>query len=261
MKTFLKAFVALLIITAQFPFISQAQLEESYDAHGGLDTFRSYGTLEYDQQMEISGIAQLGDHQLFDLNSRSTLITNDTYKIGFDGNEAWITPNIDALGLPPRFYALTPFYFFGLPFFFADPGVNLEPLGTKELNGKQYDVVKVTYDPGVGDTPDDDYVAYINKDTHQLEIVHYIVTYPPLMQGKSIEELERHAAVYEEWQKVGGLLVPKKIVFYEWSDDKLGEKAAGSMTFENVTFKKESPDPQIFQKPDGAQVDNSYLTQ
>jgi hypothetical protein len=166
-----------------------------------------------------------------------------------------------ALGLPPRFYSSTPFYFFGLPFLFADPGAKIKSLGTKELNGTEYNVVEITYDPGVGDTPDDNYVAYIDKDTNQLKILNYIVTYPPLMQGKSIDELERHAAVYEAWQEVNGLTVPKKISFYEWSDDKLGDTEVGFMRFENVSFKEESPDPAIFQKPEGAEVDNSHKTQ
>jgi hypothetical protein len=37
--------------------------------------------------------------------------------------EVWIKPALDALGgTPPRFYMWTPFYFFGMPFVFADPG-------------------------------------------------------------------------------------------------------------------------------------------
>ena len=261
MKKALSIFSLTLLLIVQLALISNAQLEESYNAHGGLETFKNYGTLQYDQQMEITGIVNVSDNQLFDLNSRKALITSENYIVGFDGTEAWITPNPEALGIPPRFYALTPFYFFGLPFLFADPGVNLESLGTKELNGKEYNVVKATYDPGIGDTPDDDYVAYLDKETNQIEVLHYIVTYPPLMQGKSIEELERHAAVYEEWQQVDGLIVPKKISFYEWSDDKLGESAVGSMTFENVSFNKETPDPSVFQKPEGAIVDNSHIAQ
>lgn len=79
------------------------------------------------------------------------------------------------------------------------------------------------------------------------------------MQGKSIDELERHAAVYEEWQEVDGLIVPKKISFYAWSDDKLGESPVGSMSFESVSFKKESPDSSILQKPEGVIVDNSHI--
>jgi Family of unknown function (DUF6503) len=252
---------ALLITVLYTSIVSAEELEQSIDAHGGLETFREYGTLEYDQEFDLTGVMNLKSHQLIDLNSRKVLITSDTYKIGFDGQEAWIEPNMEALGIPPRFYASTPFYFFGLPFLFADPGVNTESLGTKELDGKEYNVVKFTFDKGVGDTPDDDYVAYFDKETDQLTVLNYIVTYPPLMQGKSIEELERHAGVYEEWQKVGGLLVPKKISFYEWTDGNLGEEPHGAMVFENVIFKKENPEASIFSKPQGAQVDNSHMPQ
>ena len=120
----------------QVSILSYAQLNDAYDAHGGLESFKGYGTLEYDLDMEIDGVVSIKDHQLFDLNSRKALITSDAYLLGFNGDEAWIKPNMEALGIPPRFYSSTPFYFFGLPFLFADPGVNLESLGTKELNGK-----------------------------------------------------------------------------------------------------------------------------
>ena len=76
-----------------------------------------------------------------------------------------------------------------------------------------------------------------------------------------IRPLERHAAVYEEWQEVDGLVVPKKISFYVWSDEKLGEGPAGFMVFENVSFKDGSPDSALFSKPDGAEVDNSHMQQ
>jgi len=261
MKKLLFEIIVAIILMTQLSVLSHAQLEEAYNAHGGLETFKEFGTLEYDVSLERVGVVKLNDHQLIDLNSRNILITSDTYKLGFDSVEAWITPNIAALGLPPRFYSSTPFYFFGLPFLFADPGANIESLGTKELDEKEYNVVKITYDPGVGDSPDDDFVAYIDKDTNQLKILHHTVTYPALVQGKSIEELERHAAVYEEWQEANGLIVPKKISFYKWSDDKLGDTAVGAMRFEKVSFKEESPDPAIFQKPEGAEVDNSHKAQ
>jgi len=261
MKKLLFVITLAIILVIQFSTLSHAQLEQSYDAHGGIAIFKEFGTLEYDLEMESTEVVTLKDHQLIDLHSRNVLITGDTYKLGFDGKEAWIAPNMNALGLPPRFYSSTPFYFFGAPFLFADPGANLEHLGAKELDGKEYNVVKITYDKGIGDTPDDDYLAYIDKDTNQLKTLTYIVTYPPLMQGKSIDELERHAVVYNEWQEVNGLIVPQKISFYEWSDDKLGDKIVGSMTFENISFKKESPDPATFQKPQGAEVDSSHKAQ
>lgn len=253
---------ALLFTLLLFPAAHAAdQLEQSIEAHGGLETFKKYGTLEYDLDFELTGVTKLNDHQLIDLNSRKIIITGDKYTIGFDGNEAWIAPDAGAMALPARFYSSTPFYFFVLPFVFSDPGANAESLGTKELDGKEYDVVKITYDKGVGDTPDDNYVAYIDKETNRLKLVNYIVTYPPFMQGKSIDELERHAVAYDEWQEVDGLVVPKKISFYVWSDEKLGEGPAGFMIFENVSFKDGSPDSALFSKPEGAEVDNSHMQQ
>ena len=251
----------MLLMIVSFNASSADELEDSIQAHGGLDTFRSYGTLQYDLTMNLGDRLSLSDTQLFDLNSRNALITSEDYKIGFDGNEAWITPGMEAMPIPPRFYSLTPFYFFGLPFLFADPGVNAEQLGVKELDGKEYNVVKFSFDQGVGDSPDDDYVAYFDKDTNQLVLVHYIVTYPPLMEGKSIEELERHAVLYEEWQEVGGLTVPKKVTFYGWNDDKPDDSFGGGMVFENVTFKEAPPDASSFTKPEGAAVDNSHIAQ
>ena len=262
MKNSLFSILGVLLFTLLFlPLTLADELEQSIDAHGGLDLFRSYGTLEYDQSFDLTGIMNLQNHQLIDLNSRNVLITSDDYRLGFDGQEAWIVPNAEALGIPPRFYASTPFYFFGLPFLFADPGVNAESLGTKELNGKEYNVVKFTYDQGVGDTPDDDYIAYFDKETNRLALATYIVTYPVLMQGKSKEELDRSAAVYEEWQEAGGLLVPKKISFYEWTDENLGGESHGTMVFENVSLMGKRPEPKEFTKPQGAQVDDTHMTE
>lgn len=254
-----KYIISALIFTLTASSISFAQMEEAFQAHGGIDTFNAYGTLEYDMKWKFGQDGGLSDHQLIDLDSRKVLITSDGYKVGFDGTDAWITPGADAIPLPARFYSSTPFYFFGLPFLFADPGANLESLGREELDGMEYNVVKVTYDKGVGDTPDDYYVAYINKDTGRLKLVRYIVTYPPLTGGKPVDALERHAAVYDKWQEKDGLLVPEKIVLYDWKDGMPGSEPRGSILFENVTFKKENPDPSVFAKPDGAEVDNSHI--
>ena len=38
--------------------------------------------------------------------------------------------------------------------------------------------MKVTFDSGTGDAPDDYYVLYFTKDTHRLSAIRYIVSYP-----------------------------------------------------------------------------------
>ena len=257
--TQVKSYITSIFLTLIMAAGAFAQLDEAYEAHGGLQAFRNMGVVEYDTEMELGGGAlKISDHQLIDLDSRKVLVTSGGYKIGFDGSEAWILPGMSAFPIPPRFYAMTPFYFFGLPFLFADPGVNLEPLGTKELGGEQFDAVKVTYDAGVGDTPDDNYVIYMDKDTRRIKLVHYIVTYPPLMDAETVDELERHAAVYDEWQEVNGMLVPKKITFYEWAEDSLNTEPVGYLNFEHVSFSEQNPDPALFSRPEGAEVDNSH---
>lgn len=177
-----------------------AQLDHAIEAHGRLEKFRVFGTVEYDlKNWPFGKNAPLTDHQIIDLQSRTVVIKSDNYTIGFDGNDVWIAPGSKALGLPARFYAFTPYYFFGLPFLFADAGAQLESLGIKKLDGKEYDVVNVTFGTGVGDTPEDNYIAYFDKDTHQLRLAHYIVTFPLFVEGKQPEQLDRHAIVYDEW--------------------------------------------------------------
>ena len=125
------------------------------------------------------------DHQLFDLRTRTGLITSEKYTLGSNGKEVWIKPGLDALGgTPPRFYMWTPFYFFGMPFVFADPGAKQESLGKKSFRGQEYDAVRITFAKGTGDTSDDYYVAYIDPATAQLKLVYYIVTYPAMRKDR-----------------------------------------------------------------------------
>ncbi|QXD13931.1 hypothetical protein GQ464_010715 [Rhodocaloribacter litoris] len=228
-----------------------AVLAPYLEAHGGLDAWRGYGTLEYDLQR-----GDWTDHQLIDLHSRRVLITSEAYTIGFDGQDVWITPDREALnyGAPPRFYSGTYFYFFALPFVLADPGTRHEALGQRTLDGKAYDVVRVTYAPGVGDSPDDEYVAYFDPETKRLHLVLYTVTY-----GREVEpdDPPRYGAlVYDGWQEVAGLVVPQHATYYRWEGDRLGEPRA-EVAFHNVRFEAPAPPPERFARPEGAVVDAS----
>ncbi len=99
----------------------------------------------------------------------------------------------------------TPFYFFGMPFVFADPGAVHEFLGRKSFQGREYDAVRVTFQKGTGDTPDDFYLLNIDLGSGRLKLASYIVTFPALRKGKPIEDLEQHAIVFQEWQTEDGL--------------------------------------------------------
>jgi hypothetical protein len=182
-----------------------AQLDRCLDAHGGLTKWRGFGGLEFDLTWKNAK-----DHELFDLHNRSALITSAKYTLGRSGDEVWIHPGLDALGgTPPRFYVGTPFYFFGMPFVFADRGAKQESLGQKRFRSQDYDAVRITFKKGTGDTPDDYYVAYIDPTTAHLKLVYYVVTYPAIRKGRAITDLRPHAIVFNKWETVDGLLVPQ----------------------------------------------------
>ncbi len=215
-------------------------------AHGGLELWRSFGSLSYDIVKKDKV-----EHQLIDLHSRKVLITSDKYKIGFDGETAWISPNKDAMGGgSARFYQGVYFYFFALPHVLGDPGLNFETLPDKTIAGKTYDVVKVSYNDGVGDASGDYYVAHFDKSTHRLDWLLYTVTY---FSGESHENY--NAVNYEGWQEVGGLMVPTAFTSYIYKDGEIGE-VRSKTEFDNIKFDTANPASSVFAKPEDAEVDS-----
>jgi len=252
MKIPLRRLLPLVLFALTAPAFGQ--LERSLAAHGGLEKWRSFAGVEYDLVWK-SAKEEQKDHQLFDLRNRSGLITSDKYTLGSSGGEVWVKPGLDALGgTPPRFYMTTPFYFFGMPFVFADPGAKQESLGKKNFQGQEYEVVKVTFAKDAGDTPEDYYVAYIDPATAHLKMVYYVVTYPAMRKGRLVSELEPHAIVFEDWQEVDGLLVPKTAPFYKWNGHEIEGEALGRLEFSDVHFLAQPPDPAKFRKPADAVV-------
>jgi hypothetical protein len=230
------------------------QLERCFEAHGSVGKWQELGRVEYDLTWEGSQGTRK-DHQLFNLKTREGLITSAEYTLGSTRGEVWIKPGVDALGgMPPRFYMWTPFYFFGMPFVFGDPGAQQESLGNQTIQGQECAVSKVTFKSGTGDSPDDYYVAYVDSASGRLKLVQYVVTFPTLRKGKALDQLEAHAILFEEWQQAGGLLVPKVARFYNWKDGNIEGGPLGKLTFSAVQFSVETPDSARFAQPADAVV-------
>lgn len=112
--------------------------------------------------------------------------------------------------------------------------------------------MKITYEAGTGDSPDDFYIAYLDPASRRLKLAAYGVTYPALRKGKPLEELERHAIVFEEWQEADGLTVPKTASYYDWKNDTTEGELLGRLSFANVHFSTTQPDAEKFAKPSDA---------
>lgn len=129
-------------------------------------------------------------------------------RFAWDGEQAWIYP-ADTSIINPRFWALTGYYFQQIPFVLADPGLSYEVLPDEELDGKAYDMVKVSFGNGVGDSPGDTYTLYVDKESDMVAAIRYTVTYgrQPPAPGDD-EPPGETLMLYEDYTTVDGLTVP-----------------------------------------------------
>ena len=112
---------------------------------------------------------------------------------GYNGNDYWV--KIDGQQIPESsviesatFTRKTNFYWLAMMQKLLDPGINYEYLGQGNIEGKLYDMVKITFNTADGGASDS-YQLYINPETHLVDqflftIVSKNVIDPILMRVK-----------------------------------------------------------------------------
>ncbi len=223
------------------------------EAHGGLARWYGNGPLRFRYTYDRLGSDDdIDTEQTVDTwaaRARHTVMT-DSAAFGWTGTEAWVMPAGAELPTNARFWALTPYYFVAMPFVLADPGVNLEAAGQMEADGRSYDLVRVTFDAGTGDAPDDYYVLLLDPETRRVGGVRYVVSYPGFFPagGATPERL----MLYDGAQTVDGITLQEGFRSFAWTGSGAGEPAAqGTLTA--VRFAPETPDD-LFETPSGAEV-------
>lgn len=243
---------------------ASAQLEKTFEAHGGLKKWQAQKQLDVAVDFKFGPFA-FKDKQMFNLQSRQMRIESAKYIIGQTGDEVWVKSDsgMNALGgMPPRFYARTPFYFFSIPFVFGDAGAQVASIGKKKFEGKEYDAIKITYKSGTGDSPNDYFIALLDAQSAQVKLISYPISYAAMRQGKSVKDATggtAYSVVYREWQTVSGLVVPKRTEIFAAKDDLPTGKPVGGMMFDAVRFSETAPDAAVFNKPDAAVIDRSHI--
>jgi len=227
------------------------RLAEAIDAHGGLEAWRATESLAFtfDYQPAGDGPARHTRNLVHvpTARVRQEQVGGEAV-LGWDGTEAWIAPGLEAFPSHPRFWALTPYYFVAMPFVLADPGTRHELLPQAALAGEVMDRVKVTFDPGTGDAPDDYYVAWIDPEDDRLRALTYIVTSPELFPdgGRSGEK----RLTWLGLEDVDGLLLATR---YEgWNlDDGAPSRPSATVTIGDLKRNVPVP-PDAFAPPAGA---------
>ena len=224
-------------------------LAKALKAHGGLDTWRKYARMDYaTSDFPLGANAPFDFTQTTDLHHRRHLTRGEGFTAGKNGRGAWAHPSNEALGLPPGFFEEGNFYFIAMPFVFADPGVIARDLEPTTFRGTAYHRVAISYRTDVGDTPEDDYVLYIDQKTNRLRMIDFVPTSAEVNGDTPKDQLPRKALVFDDWQKSGGLLIPGKATFYGWADGEF-QGEGNTYTIHDVTFSKKAPDATMFEHP------------
>lgn len=230
------------------------KLWSSIEAHGGLERWFSNGPISFHFDYQpLDGSKRRNSYQVVDqwsVRAVHEVAENRQMKYGWDGENAWSFPDSADVGVNPRFWSTTPFYFVGLPFVLADEGILLEEFGQKEFNGVVYDLVKATFEEGIGDAPDDFYVIYLHPETREMAGLRYIVSYPGFFPngGSAPEKFMEIVGL----QKVNGITLSKGYNTHWFKDEEVSEHIT-KIDVTEVSFKPEL-EKDFFKSPPGAKI-------
>jgi hypothetical protein len=224
--------------------------------HGGLEKWWNNGPVYYRfnyQPKSGTGTArdtyELADY--WSSRTRHQRVSNPDEEYGWDGKQSWFYPASAAIPYNTRFWALTPYYFAGMPFVFADEGVTLSKEADVDYEGSTHHMVRVTFGENVGDAPDDYYVLYINAETYRLAAIRYVVSYPAYFQngGHSQEKL----MTYDGEQTIEGITFPEKHRTYMWEAGGSAGAYVTDITLSDIAFKPNTA-VSYFEMPEGSKI-------
>ena len=250
--------IFLLLTTLALPAVAFAgSADETIDAmiaaHGGMEKWAAAPTVSFEDEFKpAEAESGAASRVTVEQGPRRAYIDfpGTEMRMSWDGMKAW-SENWQ-MPFPPRFLALLNYYFVNLPWLAKDPGVILTDAGTGTLvdDPTQYRVIKMTYESGVGDTPDDYYTLYIHPETHRLRACKYIVTYRALLP-EGVDATPENTLIFDEFATVDELVVPTHYTIYR------GDGAVyATNEIRDWSFRRPFDESRMVM-PDGAVVDES----
>ncbi|MCI0691964.1 hypothetical protein L0337_08150 [candidate division KSB1 bacterium] len=242
-------------------------IERMIEAHGGLEKWRKAPAISFNAHLKVN----FGGNNWVPFWEEATVETatrrayaklpnaDGTHgSVAFDGKKAWSAGNLQGIArAPARFTAWRNFYLFNIPWLTQDAGVNLGEPGKGKLSmledSKEYFTVKMTFDPGTGDTPKDHYVLYIDPGTYRLKASEHVMTFASMMQGDAATS-PPSIFVWEETANVDGLIVPAKYTVYWKADNSIAVKDGA---ISNWSFSKPFDESRLIMPPDGEPDESS----
>lgn len=215
-----------------------------FDAHGGLDRWNEMATLEF-------SVEKPGGYEITttDLKDRYTLIEMPKHTIGYDGEVLWMknSGNSEYDG-DPRFYYNMMFYFYAMPFVLADDGILYAEADPLIFEGKSYPGIQISYESGVGNSPDDEYILYYDADTYQMAWLAYVIAH-----NKDEENQDYNFIKYSNWQEVENLLLPETMLWYTVENNQ-PKSVKSETTFVSPMLTTVTMDARVYGRPEDAEM-------
>ncbi|MEX2529549.1 MAG: hypothetical protein WD960_02150 [Gemmatimonadota bacterium] len=229
------------------------------EAHGGLEAWYRAPTSSYTwEYANVGGDLRFKSFLVADNLSRRIyhdLLTTGSFddpdevdaRFAWDGREAWIHPA--SVEQPnPRFWAISGYYFQQIPFVLADPGLHYERIPDEELDGVRFEMVRVFFEPGVGESPGDTYTLYVHPETGLVRALRYTVSYG--RDAAPGADLPETLFYYDDLVTVDGLTVATAYRGYAFRDGQAGAFRNEAFA-DSISFRRPF-DPARLVAPEGA---------
>lgn len=228
------------VTTSTYP----ENITKVFDAHGGIDAWNTMMTLSFTMEKPDGK-----EVTTTNLRTRDERIDTPNYTMGSVGNTLWLHEK-DGKEYKgnAKFYKGLMMYFYAMPFIVGDDGIIYEDTKPLEFEGKSYPGILISYEAGVGASPDDQYIIYYDAETSKMEWLGYTVTF-----GKDEKSKDFHFIRYNNWQTINGLVLPKSMDWYTYENN-APVKKRNTVEFSNVTVSSKAPNATFFDKPEGAKL-------
>ena len=195
---------------------ARALADRMIEAHGGLDRWNAMPTVSFRRLSTRQGESAADDViVVVEQGRRRTYLQwpANGARIVSDGATVWST-GWDR-PMPPSFMVHLDYYFFGLPWFTRDSGVQLAMMESGSLPGQSVvsSKVRMSFDAS-NRSSDDVFILYIEPQTNLLRGVEYTVTHAAVIGASKLPEGQRSLGpffrIYDKHERIDGLVVPVK---------------------------------------------------
>ena len=201
-------------------------IEEMVTAMGGIEKYRQLRDVSYTYTYRdmMSGKQDVSiEKYLYDGELSFGKYTEHTKNVSPDkegpviqawnGKEAWLIVEGNFVPAPPalkmvNFSRNTSFFWLNMMYKLLDPGTIHKTLPNRTFDSKEYNIVEVTYEKGIGDAQDR-FILYLNPETELVE--HFL--FSNAFFGPNGPTRIMHI----EFQEIDGLKFPKR-QWYETAD-------------------------------------------